>query len=147
MSKAQQNFNFFLLIGKQTLQTNSPEGFLIFGQSVDTCGKRWPGPCLTTKFIGNEALIFSVCLFLWYKYFHHSWLEATNVRSIASQNAWKFIKMHENLTICSYGPGWADSRTPVCVYLTEIYTHTHTHIYANMLPYIVHTKRTLKYNS
>lgn len=40
MSQVQQNFTFFLLTGKQTLQTNGSEGFLISGQSVDTCGKR-----------------------------------------------------------------------------------------------------------
>lgn len=56
-------------------------------------------------------------------------------------------KMLENLTIHSYGPGWAESSIPLCVYLKEIYTHTHTHIYANMVLYIVHTKKTIKYNS
>lgn len=55
----------------------------------------------------RKALIFSVCRFLWYRFFHHHWCQATNGLTMAD-------KILQHLTFGSCELLWANSTHQQC---------------------------------
>lgn len=66
--------------------------------------KLCPGKAFRTSFLG-EVLVYSICWFLWFKYFHHGWFLATNMMSVGSQNFWR----------CNSRFLWASVSRPQCI--------------------------------